>query len=336
MIFNSVSINAEEGKLKSNAKNGFSRFTKNYAIVIAILVLGVVFAFSSEHFLTYSNIRNIFIQSSALAIVAIGQAFIILTGDFDLSLGQNLCFTSCVAAWMMKFGEVNPWIAVITALALGCAVGATNGFLIAYCKIPCFVATLGMQMVCTGLARIVTNASPIPSMPQEIEFFGRGFVGGAEWGIPICVIIMIALYVIFSFVARRTRMGRNVYAIGGSNEAAYFAGINVKKYKTIVYVLGGGIAAFGGIILLSRLDSAAVTNGNLYEFDTIISCVIGGVSLAGGKGKIVQALFGAIFLTLFFNGMTMLNVHPFVQFVLKGVVLIGAVAIDVIRNKRNK
>lgn len=309
-------------------------FSKNYAIVIAIIILGIVFSFASEYFLSYSNIRNILLQSSALAIVTIGQAMILLAGDFDLSLGQIVCFTSCFAAWMMKMQHASPLFAIIVALVFGLSMGACNGYLIAFCKIPAFVATLGMQLIGAGLARIITNASPIPSMPDDIEWMGRGFIGGATYGIPVSVFIMILMYILFSFIARRTRLGRNVYAIGGSAEAAYFAGINVKLNKLLVFTMGGGIAAFGGLILLSRLDSAAVTNGYQYEFDAIISCVIGGISLSGGKGKVPQALFGAIFLTLFFNGMTMLNVHPFLQSVLKGIVLIGAVAIDVVRNRR--
>ena len=311
-----------------------SRFTKDYAIVVAMFALFAVFSFASPYFLSYANVRNILQQTSAVGIVAIGQAFIILTGDFDLSLGQNVCVTSCLAAWLMKFGDVNPWVAVCIALLAGCAIGAANGLLIAYAMIPCFVVTLGFQMVGRGLAKIITNASPIPSMPKAIQFFGRGFIGGNQYGVPISVVILVVLYAAFMFVARKTRFGRSVYAIGGGREAAYFAGIDVRKYRLLVYMLAGFLSAFGGIVLLTRLDSAAVTNGNLYEFDTIISCVIGGVSLAGGKGRILQALLGALFLTLFFNGMTMLNVHPFTQDVLKGAVLIGAVAVDVIRNKR--
>jgi ribose/xylose/arabinose/galactoside ABC-type transport system permease subunit len=234
----------------------------------------------------------------------------------------------------MKFHNVNPLLAVLLTLLCGCIMGGCNGFLIAFCKIPAFVATLGMQLVGMGLARIITNASPIPGMPKSLEWLGRGFIGGAEWGIPISVVIMIAMYIIFQFVSRRTRLGRNIYAIGGSQEAAYFSGINVKLNKFMVFTMGGAIAAFGGLILLSRLDSASVTNGSQYEFDAIISSVIGGVSLAGGKGKVLQALYGAIFLTLFFNGMTMLNVHPFIQPVLKGIVLVGAVGIDVVRNRK--
>jgi len=312
----------------------FSRFTKNYAIVVAIFVLFVFFSLTSEFFFTFTNIRNLFQQVAPLGIVAIGQAFIIISGDFDLSLGRNVTVTSCLAAWLMVFIGVNPWLAVFIAILTGCIIGACNGLLVAYARIPCFVATLGLQMICVGLARIITNAAPIAGMPSEIHFLGRGFIGGPAYGVPISVVILIVLCVIFTFVARKTRFGRYIYAIGGGREAAYFAGIDVKKYRCITYILGGGLASFGGIVLLSRLDSAAITSGNLYEFETIISCVIGGISLAGGKGKIAQALLGAFFLIMFFNGMTMLNVHSFVQDVLRGIVLIGAVSVDVIRNRR--
>lgn len=331
---NSNSVSSAEKRPSVGIVKGLSSFSKNYAIVIAIIILGVIFSFTSEYFFSFNNLRSILVQASALAIVTIGQAMILLTGDFDLSLGQIVCFTSCFAAWMMKFQQASPILAVIVALLFGLLMGGCNGFLIAFCKIPAFVATLGMQLIGMGLARIVTNASPIAQMPESIHWLGRGFIGGSEFGLPISVLIMIIMYILFAFVSRRTRLGRNVYAIGGSAEAAYYAGINVKRNKLIVFSMAGGIAAFGGLILMSRLDSAAVTNGFQYEFDAIISCVIGGISLTGGKGKIQQALFGAIFLTLFFNGMTMMNVHPFIQSVLKGLVLIGAVVIDVVRNRR--
>ena len=328
----------QNGDLALKGRSSFvekvSRFTSEYALVWAIIILCIIFAIASPSFLTFINVRNMLQQTSAVGIVAIGQAFIILTGEFDMSLGMNVMMTSCLCAWMIKFGGVNPWIAILIALLAGCAVGALNGVLIAYARIPCFVVTLGTQLICTGLGKIITNDSPIPSMPPELYIFGRKFIGGAEFGLPSSVAFLIILYIIFSFVARKTRLGRNFYAMGGNQEAAYFAGIDVKKFRMIAYSIAGILSAFGGVVLLSRLDSAAVTSGNGYEFDTIISCVIGGVSLAGGKGKVVQALIGAFFLTLFFNGMTMLNVHPFVQNVLKGVVLILAVSIDVIRNKR--
>ena len=324
-------------------KSGFSgriaKFTKSYAIVLAILFLLVAYTVGSElmfhdqYFFTWNNLRNILNQTVTLAVVCCGQALIVTTGEFDLSLGQNVCLTSCVLAWLIKFGGWNPWLAIVMALLTGALVGAINGTLIAYAGIPCFIVTLGFQMICKGSAKIITNASPIPGMPKAIQFFGRGYIGPQNgWGIPISVVIMVLLFVLAMFITNHTKFGRCLYAMGGGREAAYFAGINVKKYRFLVYTIAGFLCGFSSVILVTRLDSAALTNGNLYEFDATISCILGGISLAGGRGKVVQALFGALFLTLFFNGMTMMNVNPFVQDVLKGVVMIGAVALDVARN----
>ena len=318
-----------------------AKFTKSYAIILAILLLvlaytaGSLLMFGEQYFFTWNNLRNILNQTVTLAIVCCGQALIVTTGEFDLSLGQNVCLTSCVMAWLIKFGGWNPWFAILAAIATGAVVGACNGTLISYCNIPCFIVTLGFQMICKGTAKIITNASPIPGMPAEIQFFGRGYIGGKAFGIPISVVIMVALFVIAMIITNHTKFGRSLYAMGGGREAAYFAGINVKKYRFIVYTIAGALCGFSSVILVTRLDSAALTTGNLYEFDSTISCILGGISLAGGRGKIVQALFGALFLTLFFNGMTMMNVNPFVQDVLKGVVMVGAVALDVLRNRRN-
>lgn len=314
-----------------NVKKAVSRFSKEYAVLIAIFIMGTIFSFASPYFFTGQNIKNIFLQCSALSIVAIGQAMIILTGQFDLSLGQCVCFTSAVAAYMIKFMGVNPWLAILSALILGSIVGVINGFLFAYCGLPAFIATLGLQMVCKSFAKIITNATPIARLSDQIAFLGRGYIGV----IPICVIIMIVLYVLFQFISRKTKFGRNIYAIGGGSEAAFFAGIPTKKYYCLTFMLGGFLAALGGVILMSRLDSVSLTNGNLYEFDSIIACVIGGLSLTGGKGKVIGAFFGTVFLVLFFNGMTMMNVDPFYQDAIKGGVLIGAILIDVFRNKRS-
>lgn len=319
---------------KERRDSAIIRFTKNYVIVIATIIMAIVFSFASDYFLNYDNIRNILLQSSTIAVVSIGQAFILFTGEFDLSLGQNLAVSSCLAAYLMKFQGWNPWLSVLVGIGIGSLIGFTNGILIAYAKIPCFIATLAMQNVCRGFAKIITNATPIPTLPKELDFIGRGFIGGKQYGIPVSIVIMVVFYMVFTFISRRTKLGRNIYAIGGGAEAAFFAGINVKKYRLITYTLAGALAGIGGIMLISRLNSASVTNGSLYEFDAIIACIMGGISLAGGKGRLMQAMYGAIFLVLFFNGMTMLNVHPFLQDVIKGVVLVSAIGIDLLRNKR--
>lgn len=311
-------------------KDKLMQLTREYSSILAILVMGAVFTVASPYFLTAQNLTNILLQCAALSIAAIGQALIVISGNLDLSIGQCVCFSSVVGAYLMKFMDINPWVAVICALIMGCLIGLCNGFLVAYVGLPAFIATLGMQMICQSFAKIITNATPIARLPEDIAFLGRGYLGP----IPICVLIMLVFYALVQFVAVKTRFGRNVFAIGGGREAAYFAGIPTKKYLCATYVLGGLLAGVAGVLLMSRLDSVSITNGNQYEFDTLIACVIGGLSTTGGKGKIVGVLFGTIFLIMFFNGMTMLDVDPFYQNAIKGGVLIIAITADVLGNRK--
>ncbi len=317
-------------KTKVSAKHVISTITREYSSLIAILVMGAFFSIASPYFLTMQNLNNILLQSTALAIAAIGQSLIVISGNLDLSLGQNVCFSSVVSAYLMKSMGIDPLVAIIVALIVGCLVGLFNGVLVAYVGLPPFIATLGTQMICFSLSRIITDAVPISRLPESIAFLGRGYLGL----VPICVIIMIILYVIIQFVSVKTKFGRNIFAIGGGSEAAYFAGISTKFYLCATYVLGGFMAGIAGVILMSRLDSVSITNGNQYEFDTLIACVIGGLSTTGGKGKPIGVLFGTIFLIMFFNGMTMLNIDSFYQNAIKGCVLIVAITADVLRNKK--
>ena len=311
------------------AKTLFSQFTKNYVALVATIIMSIVFSFVSDYFFTATNIRNIFLQTAAVGNVTIGQAYVLLSGQIDLSLGQNLFLTSVVMASLMKVGGLNPWLAILIGLIFGALIGLVNGILSAYIGIPALIATLGMQMVCRGVGKIVTGAASISRLPEEILFIGQGNIGF----VPVSVIIMLALFIFMHFISQKTRFGREVYATGGGAEAAFFSGINIKRHYCKVFTLAGLLAAISGVILMARLDSVSVTSGTNYEFDAAIACVIGGISLTGGRGKIINAFFGAIFLVLFFNGMTLLNVDTFYQDVIKGVVLIVAIAMDIFRNK---
>lgn len=305
-------------------------FFETYFCLAAIIALCIILTIVSPYFFNYDNFKNILIQCTAVSIVCIGQFLCITKGGLDLSLGQVLCFSSCLMAVLMKNLGWDPYLSIILGLVAGMVMGGFSGLMISYVGLPSFIATLATQNICRGLAKVITGASPIAKLPEQINIFGKSYLGP----IPSSVIIAAILYVIFSILMKRSQFGRNLYAIGGNKEASYFAGINVKKYTMLAHLIAGLLAACAGLVLMARLGSVALTNGNLYEFDGTTGCCIGGVALAGGKGKLLQALLGIIFLNVFFNGMTMLNVDAFWQDVLKGVVLAAAVTFDILRQKK--
>ena len=320
-----------------STSNKAKSFLKKWMSLVGIALLIVVFSilsyvkFGAQYFLTWQNWKTILLQTATVAIVALGQSIMLLTGNFDLSLGRLVCLTSCVGGILMKNAGWPILPAILIMFLIGICVGSLNGLLVSYVGVPALIATLGTQYICYGVAKLITQATPIPKMPKAISWLGRGYVLDF---LPICVVIMLALYVIAQFVTQKTRIGRKLYAVGGSREAAFFSGINVKLVYFGTFVLGGILATFGGLILMSRLNSVAVTNGQNYEFDAVISSIIGGVSLAGGKGFVLGTMFGCIFLNTLFNGFSQLGVDPFVQDVLKGIVLVLAIVLDVVSNRK--
>ncbi len=327
-----------KNKEQSVFKKFIREFCNNWMSLVGIILLALVFSLLSyakngeQFFMTWSNWKMILIQSSTVTIVAIGQSLILITGNFDLSLGRIVCLTSCVGAVLMKSSALPIWACVAIMFAIGLAVGCTNGMLTAYFGIPAFISTLGTQYICYGLAKYITNATPIPRLPNEIAWLGRGTIFNGL--IPNCVLIMLFLYIVAQFITSKTKVGRNLYAVGGSKEAAFFSGIDVKKYHFFSFVIAALLATFGGLILMSRLNSVAVTNGQNYEFDAVIGSIIGGVSLSGGKGRVIGTMFGCLFLTVLFNGFSQMGIDPFIQDVLKGFVLVIAVTLDIVSNKK--
>ena len=325
---------------KKSVGQALAQFSKDWMSIIGLLGLIAVFTIASlikfkgeQYFLTWGNWKNILLQVSTVGIVALGQAIIMLTGAFDISLGRMVCLTSCVGGLLMKNYGVSVPVGILCMFLVGMTIGSINGFLVSFIGVPPMIATLGTQYVCYGVAKLITQAVPIPKMPAVISFLGRGYIANE---IPICAVIMVCMYVIAQLLLTYTKAGRNIYAVGGSAEAAFFSGINVKMYKFCTFVLSGILTTFGGLVLMSRLDSVAVTNGQNYEFDAVISSIIGGISLAGGKGNVIGTMFGCVFLITLFNGFTMIGIDPFVQDVLKGVVLITAITLDVMNTNKKK
>jgi ribose transport system permease protein len=308
--------------------------------LLALVVMVVALSFLSGNFLMLDNLRNILLQISVNLCLSIGMTLVILTGGIDLSVGAILGLSGAVAAGLLKNGlalkwfgwqlQFTPFGAIVAGIVVGLALGWFNGLTITRFKLPPFVATLGMLSIGRGLTMLWTNGFPITDLGPAFGFIGAGF-----WlGVPMAVWIGIALVLLFHIISRHTLLGRYIYAVGGSEKAASYAGLNVDRIKIWVYMLGGALAAVAGLILTARLDAADPKAGLGYELDSIAAVVIGGTSLSGGRGSILGTVLGCLIIGVLNNGLVLLEVSPFWQQVIKGLVILIAVAVDRIGSRK--
>ncbi|SHH91141.1 ABC transporter permease [Clostridium grantii] len=315
------------------SKNKMFNITKNIkdlGILVGLLVMGIVFSMLSENFLTINNILTIALQTAVIAILAIGETYVIITSGIDLSVGSILAVSGVVTGKLLVNG-VPIWISVIAGLLVGGFCGFLNGFSITKLGIAPFIATLGMMSIARGSAYVITGAMPISGLPEKFYFIGGGSIGI----IPVPVILMFLLALLFGFLLRKTEFGRYVYCLGSNEDAAILSGINVNKTKVWVYVISGVMAATAGIMLASRLVSAQSTAGVGYELDAIAAAIIGGTSPLGGAGKVRETIVGAFIIGTLRNGLTILRVNSFWQQIAIGFVIILAVYADTLRRKKS-
>ncbi|EGX59988.1 D-ribose ABC transporter permease protein [Streptomyces zinciresistens K42] len=294
----------------------------------ALIVLVIAMSALSGDFLTADNLLNVGVQAAVTAVLAFGVTFVIVSAGIDLSVGSVAALSATVLAWSATSQGVPVAVAVVLAVATGIAAGLVNGFLIAYGKLPPFIATLAMLSVARGLSLVISEGSPIP-FPESVSHLGDTLGG---W-LPVPVLVMIVMGLVAAFVLGRTYIGRSMYAIGGNEEAARLSGLRVKRQKLAIYALSGVFAAVAGVVLASRLSSAQPQAADGYELDAIAAVVIGGASLAGGTGKASGTLIGALILAVLRNGLNLLNVSAFWQQVVIGVVIALAVLFDTLRRK---
>ncbi|GGR66360.1 transporter [Streptomyces humidus] len=294
----------------------------------ALIVLVIAMSALSGDFLTTDNLLNVGVQAAVTAILAFGVTFVIVSAGIDLSVGSVAALSATVLAWSATQHGVPVVLALVLAVATGIGAGLVNGFLIAYGKLPPFIATLAMLSVGRGLSLVISEGSPI-AFPDSVSHLGDTLGG---W-LPVPVLVMIVMGLIAAFVLGRTYIGRSMYAIGGNEEAARLSGLRVKRQKLAIYALSGVFAAAAGIVLASRLSSAQPQAADGYELDAIAAVVIGGASLAGGTGKASGTLVGALILAVLRNGLNLLSVSAFWQQVVIGVVIALAVLLDTLRRK---
>ncbi|HOV93846.1 MAG TPA: ABC transporter permease [Spirochaetales bacterium] len=304
-------------------KNTLATTLKNYGIILAFIIICVALAILSPVFLTRNNILNVIRQTSIYGIMAVGMTFVILTGGIDLSVGSVLALSGAICAGLLKGGS-SMFVAIIAAIGVGVACGFVNGVFVTKARIPPFVVTLGMTNIARGLTLIYTNGYPISGFSPAFREIGGGYVVG----IPIPIIIFLAIVLIAYVVLSQTKLGRYTYAIGGNEETVKLSGINSSNYKTLVYVISGLTCAVSALILTARLNSAEPIAGIGYETDVIAAVCIGGASMSGGRGSVWGSLLGALLIGVLNNGMNLLGVSPYFQQVVKGLIIICAVWLD--------
>ena len=314
----------------SKAMSTFKALSKQpiFYPLIGFLLVFIIMTVVSDSFLTYNNLSNIGRQVSINAIIAVGMTFAILTGGIDLAVGSVMALSGTIMAGLMA-GGMPMTVAIVAGIALGCVLGGLNGMMVAYAKMPPFIVTLAMMTIARGLALIYTGGYPIAGIDQAFAFFGRGSV----LGIVSPIIIAVIVYAIAYIVLNHTPFGRHVYATGGNYEASRVSFFFNDTAPTEIYTISGLTSALAGLIITSRLMSGQPNAGVAFELDAIAAVVLGGAAMNGGKGTILGTLMGALLLGVLNNGLNLIGINPYVQNVIKGIIILFAIYVGTEKKK---
>lgn len=329
MALNNRSGEKGTGSPDSLAKEYLSEVLRStsFNVFLVLIGMGVIMTIASDKFLTSNNLFSVARAFSFIAIMAIGQCLVIITGGVDLSVGSVFGLAGVVAAIVMgRLGMAVP-IAILLGVGVGVLFGLFNAFLITQARLPPFIATLGNLSVARGFCYVVTRGYPITGLPESFLALGQGYIGI----IPNPVTIMLILTAAFTFFLKRTVTGRRVFALGSNEEAARISGINTVNMKFIVYALAGALAGFAGILSASRLGLGQPTAGISWELDSVAAVIIGGASLSGGSGSVIGAVIGAAIMGVLRNALVLLSVSAYWQQIVIGSVILLAVSVDQLR-----
>lgn len=321
-------------------------FALQYAIYIVFFFLVVGITIKAPEFLSIQNLRNILSMSATRIIIALGVGGILITGGTDLSAGRMVGLAAVVSASLLQFmgyarrmypqmGEWPMWIPIVIAIVACAVIGLLNGVVVAYLKVPPFIATLGSMVAVYGVTSIYFDrppygAQPIGGLRKDFTNLGSGFVGfDGTYSIPYIVIIALVIAFIVWVLHNKTRFGKNIYAIGGNAEAAKVSGVPVQKTLLMVYTLAGALYGLAGTLEAARTGGSTNNYGNGYELDAIAAAVVGGVSTSGGIGTVPGMLIGVLIFSIINYGLTFINMNPYWQQIIKGAIIIAAVAVDI-------
>ncbi|MDQ1910690.1 galactose/methyl galactoside ABC transporter permease MglC [Paenibacillus sp. GD4] len=329
------------------------RVFSQYAIYIVLAVLVLAIAVKDPRFLSVDIFRDILLQNSTRAIIALGAAFVLITGGSDLSGGRVVGLTAVLSASMLQMADyprrffpdlpdLPIWLPILAGVAAGLLVGLVNGWIVARLHVPPFIATLGTMVIVYGANSIYFDMKPNESQPiaglrEEFTNLGTGFIGpNGPYSIPYIVIIAILVAAMVWVIFNKTRLGKHMYAIGGNVHAATVSGINVNRNLIYIYAIAGGLYGLGGVLEAARTGGATNNYGNMYELDAIAACVVGGVSTAGGIGTVPGVLAGVLIFGVLNYGLTFIGVSPYWQLIVKGLIIVAAVAFDIRKHVAKK
>ena len=303
----------------------------NVGIMIVIVLIGLTLSVLSPVFLSPNNLLTVLLQITTNVYIASGMALVMILGGIDLSVGSIVAMSGTLTVGFMALNHQPMWLAVTLGLMVGVAIGFISGSIVAFFKIPSFIVTLAMLNVARGIAYVYSGGRSTRMMDPAFTNVGSGYL----WVFPLPVIYMFLLIAIFVVLLNQTKFGAYIYAIGGNRESARFSGVPIKKVEIATFTISGLLAAFAGIVLSARMFSGQPSVGIGYELDAIAACVLGGVSMSGGVGRISGTIFGAIVIGMVSNGLNLINVSSFWQLIVKGIIILIAVIIDSQKGNQN-
>jgi len=318
-------MNNKDFEIKAKRySGGWKVFAKEWMILLLFIILFLICSVSIDNFLTSQNIMNVLRQISFLAIVALGEYFVILTGQMDMSIGSIIGMVSIFFAGFVSKAGMNPWLAVVLVLMMAISVGLVNGVLTVYGKMPSFIATLVTMNVVKGIDYIYSKGIPISGLPKKFNVIGIGYVGI----VPVPVIIMVIVAVVLYVLTMHTSLGRSFFAVGGNKEASKLTGINVNKVGVLAFVFSAILCTIAALGLTAKTMSGSATLGDTMLFDVMTVVVLGGTSLTGGRGKVIGVVLGALFMGVISNAMVLVGIDTYWQWIVKGIILVSVVLID--------
>ncbi|MFM0501771.1 ABC transporter permease [Paraburkholderia caffeinilytica] len=321
-----MSRTADHPVLPAPAGGFFVHLRRSTAFLplVGLIVISAFMILATDNFLSVSNLQNIALQSSINGIIAVGMTAAILTGGVDLSVGAVVALSGTLCAGLMVRFGIPMLVAVLLGVMVGAVFGMFNGYCVAYLRMPPIIVTLATMGVARGLALIYTGGYPIDGLPDSFSFLGSGVLVGVK----VPILIMLLTYGIAFVLLNMAPFGRYVYAIGGNEEATRLSGVRVSRYKLLVYALSGLTAAIAGIVQAARVTSGQPGVGVGFELDAIAAVVMGGTSIAGGRGAIIGTLVGALLLGVLNNGLNIMGVSPYLQLIVKGGIVLLAIFIS--------